>query len=265
MKINAHGTKLGERFIKKIFDHAISERAEEIYVTVFPHHNSLINLFQRYGFKNSANKGGELVLIRTIRHPYSDVVSSYPLVRLGGNRIFLLSIYPEWHSRLLPDSILRTENSDIVTDTSHTNSIHKVYLAAMKGMETLKRGDILLIYRTKDGERPARFSAVATSICVAEEYKNINSFSNEAEFIEYCKPFSVFRTDELKKFWQKKYPAHVIRFSYNIALNRRPIRGILIDEIGLDENEYWGFMPLTPAQFKAIIQRGEVDESLIVN
>jgi hypothetical protein len=45
LKIVAHGTKLGERVIKKIFDHAIQERVEEIYVTVFDTHESLIKLF----------------------------------------------------------------------------------------------------------------------------------------------------------------------------------------------------------------------------
>jgi hypothetical protein len=135
----------------------------------------------------------------------------------------------------------------------------------MQNMGILARGDILVIYRTKDGDTPARFSAVATSVCVVEEYRNISSFRSELEFLNYCEPFSVFTHAELKKFWLKKYPMHVLRFSYNIAFHRRPIRGILIDEIGLDENEYWGFMPITTTQFRAIISKGGVDESLIVN
>jgi len=41
-----------------------------------------------------------------------------------------------------------TESPDIVKDVSHTNSIHKIYLTKMQGTEQLKRGDLLVIYRT---------------------------------------------------------------------------------------------------------------------
>ena len=50
MKIDAHGTRLGERFIKKIFDYALLKNVTEIYVTIFDKHSSLIELFQRYNF-----------------------------------------------------------------------------------------------------------------------------------------------------------------------------------------------------------------------
>jgi DNA-binding phage protein len=37
-KINAHGTKLGERLIKKAFDYALDKKIKKIYLTVFPEH-----------------------------------------------------------------------------------------------------------------------------------------------------------------------------------------------------------------------------------
>lgn len=270
LKINAHGTKLGERFVKKIFDHAIFAGAKEIYVTVFAHHGPLLTLLQRYGFQELAQKttknGTELVLVRDIRGGYIDPVTSYPLVRLGQERSFLLSLYPKWHTRLLPDSILSGETADIVQDVSHSNSIHKVYLAAMDGLQTLRRGDVLLIYRTSDGQGPAHYRSVATSICVVEEYRTINSFVSEQEFLNYCRPYSVFTDQELRRFWaQKNYP-HVIRFTYNIALRKRVTRGEMIEKAGLDADAYWGFMPITHQQFQEIVgRRGGIDESLIVH
>jgi len=269
LKINAHGTKLGERFLKKIFDHAIHEGVKEIYVTVFEHHQGLLGLLQRYGFQPRAQKttqnGTELVLVRNLRGAFVDVVTSYPQFRLGDERVFLLSLYPKWHTRLLPDSILANENSDIVQDVSHTNSIHKVYLAAMDGMQNLRRGDVLLIYRTSDGQGAAHYRSVATSICVVEEYRSIHSFASLNEFLNYCWPYSVFSEAELRSFWShKKYP-HVIRFTYNIALKKRVTRGTMIEDIGLSGDTYWGFMPLTQQQFIEITRRGIIDESLIVH
>lgn len=55
-KIDAHGTKLGERFVRKIFDFASTQDIEEIYVTIFDKHTGLIGLLTRYGFKLVSRK-----------------------------------------------------------------------------------------------------------------------------------------------------------------------------------------------------------------
>ncbi|UGX91786.1 GNAT family N-acetyltransferase [Bradyrhizobium barranii subsp. barranii] len=51
LKIEGRGTKLGERVLKKIFDTAIDENMDGIYVTIFDVHEDLIRLFERYGFQ----------------------------------------------------------------------------------------------------------------------------------------------------------------------------------------------------------------------
>ncbi|WP_268011709.1 hypothetical protein [Aeromonas veronii] len=200
-----------------------------------------------------------------MREPQNDALLDYPYISVENNRKFLLSIYPEFHTKLFPDSILNNESADIVEDVSYTNSIHKIYICAMQGVMQTKRGDILVIYRTSDIPRAARFRAVATSICIVEEVRNIHEFSSIDEFLTYCERFSVFTKDELIRIYaQKKYP-YIIRFTYNIALPRRPTRGTLLDNVGLNEQDYWGFMELTDAQFKKILELGEVNESFVIN
>jgi DNA-directed RNA polymerase subunit M/transcription elongation factor TFIIS len=56
-KIEAHGTKMGEQFIKIITDYAVNEDADICYVTIYEKHNSLINLVQQFGFKLYGTKG----------------------------------------------------------------------------------------------------------------------------------------------------------------------------------------------------------------
>lgn len=268
-KINAHGTKLGERFLKKVFDHAVTQEADEIYVTVFERHNTLIALFEKYGFRRRAVKttgnGDELVLVKRMFKDATDGMASYPVVQVGQHSVYLLSLYPKWHTRLLPDSILHNEASSIVQDVSHTNSIHKVYLARMSGMENLKPGDVLLIYRTSDGAGSAYYRSVATSICVVEEYRNINSFTSLTEFVDYCRPYSVFTKDELEKFWMTRTYSHIVQFTYNFALPKRVTRGAMINDVGLDANAYWGFMQLSYRQLRAIANIGGLSESLVIN
>jgi hypothetical protein len=269
MKINPHGTRLGERFIKKIFDHALAKNVEEIYVTVFDHHSKLINMFAEYGFQALASKttanGTEQVLVRNIHAPFEGITTSYPLVKIGNRTIFQVAIEPKWHTKLFPDSILKNESASIVEDVSHTNSIHKVYLAGMHGMEKLRRGDVILIYRKSDGAGPARYRSVATSVCVMEEYRSLGSFADKESFLAYCRPYSVFTGAELDYLWQVKKYHHVIRFTYNFALKKRVTRGDMIDLAGVSESAYAGFLELTHDQFKKILQLGEADESLVIN
>lgn len=268
-KVEAHGTKLGERFVKKIFDLAIYQNIDEIYVTAFEKHAGLLSILKRYGFFKAGRKithnGEESVYIKLIKDSNGTALENYPLVNAKNKNIFLLSIRPAWHTRLLPDSILTNESSEIIKDVSHTNSIHKVYLASMKGMDQLKPNDILLVYRTSDEPNRAFYRSVATSICVVEEYKDIHSFKDLSDFIGFCSPYSVFTTNELIKFWNTKSYKHIIRFTYNTALKKRVNRQMLIEECDLDPDAYYGFMKLTKNQLNKIIKKGNIDESLIIN
>lgn len=269
LKINPHGTRLGERFIKKAFDIALIRNIDEIYVTLFEKHEALLNLFQKYGFETRAIKstpnGNELVLFKNISLITGDIVKDYPNTPKISDR-YLISLYPNWHSRLLPDSILKNEDPALlIKDTSHTNSIHKIYLTAMKGTERLKTGDTLVIYRTAPDGKSAEYSAVATSICVVEEVKNINDFRTLDDFLKYTLSYSIFSEKELTEFFKyKKYPV-IIRFTYNIALNKRIIRKSLIEDIGMRRDQYWGFFKITESQYRKILSIGGVSENLAIH
>lgn len=267
MKILAHGTRLGERFMKKIMDIAIKEAVDEVYVTVFPKHIGLVALYERYGFINSAVKqtpnGTEKVFVKDLTRTTGHVLMDYPRIITQNKAIYLLSIYPDYHTRLFPDSILKTEPYDVIADVSHTNSIHKVYLCSMN-VSAVNSGDILVIYRTSDGKGPAHYRSVATSICVVEEVKNQTDFPTVQSLVQYCADYSVFSREELAD-WHRRRPLYTIKMTYNAAFRRRLTRGYLIETIGLDGGTRWGFIPLTPLQFQQICLAGEIHESLIVN
>jgi len=271
LKINAHGTKLGERFIKKIFDHAIDANVDDIYVTAFEKHEGLINLLKRYGFVEHAKKetknGTEMVLLRNLRELNGDVLTDFPFISLEGKDCHLLAIYPEYHTKFLPDSILNNESHDIVTDVSHTNSIHKVYISGIHRTNKMKRGDVLVIYRTSDNKGPAYYRSVATSIGVVEEVRKINSFASEGAFLKYAKPYSIFTDAELKNYYATKQRSYIIRFVYNAALTKRVTRGRLMEEAGLPtaKGVRWDFLNLSNEQLRHIATMGEVNENIIVD
>lgn len=279
-KINPHGTRLGERFLKKCFDYALDLNAESLYVTIFEKHISLLYLFVSYGFSRIAQKetknGTELVLLKKISNPVTTYKVStynpiqkvlnlnYPLVPLDENRHFILSIYPMWHSRLLPDSLLNNEDFSIVKDVSYTNSIQKIYLTAMAGVEKMQPGDTLLIYRTTDRNSPqsAEYQSVVTSLCVVVKILNINQFMSEDHFVHFCNKYSVFTKDELTNFYRRKNYPWIICFTYNFALKKRVTRHELIEYAGIERNQYWGFVKITTEQFKSILKLSQDYEKM---
>lgn len=267
MKADPHGTRLGERLLKKALDEAIQAHVDEVYVTIFAKHEKLVNLLLRYGFvkagRKSTDNGVEWVLTKDLRHVSGDILQDYPRMLVRDRSAYLLSVYPEYHTRLFPDSMLSTDPFDIVQDTSYTNSIHKAYVCQMD-VSRLQRGDILVIYRTTDRQGPARYRSVATSICVVENIAAKEDFADIHTLETYCAGYTVFSPADLQN-WFRKRSFFVIRMTYNAALSRRPTRDVLIRKVGLNPDHYWGFLPLQVDQLFAIAEEGRLVASLIVH
>lgn len=265
-KVNPHGTRLGERFIKKSIDYAINEGIDTIYVTIFSHHEYLLNMFKKFGFEIHGSKktdnGTENVLVKSISNIKNNIFLDYPKINTKSN-VFLLGIWPKYHTKLFPDSKLFTENFDVIRDVSHTNSISKIYIAKMRDMSSIKPGDNLVIYRTKDNLGLARYRSVVTTVCIVEDIKNINYFSTFNELKKYCKDYSIFSDAELNKIFNDNNTYYVIRMIYNVSLNKRIIQGTLIDELGINP-KYWGLAKLTKEQFESILELGEVNKAYLI-
>lgn len=267
LKIIGRGTKLGERVLKKIFDTALSVDADGIYVTVFELHATLIELFTNYGFVEvglkATRNGVERVFARDLNSISGDLKADYPFINLHNQSAWLLAIYPEFHTRLLPDSILNNEPLQIIQDVSHSNTIHKVYIARL-ALTRMRRGDVVIFYRTTDHVAPARFRSVVTSVCVVEEVRPKRSFASLDEFLAYTRPRSVFADDELRDWYAERRMA-VAKLTYNAAFNRRITRGQLIDDGLISEQPRWDLRALTHSQLRDILSLGGVNARLIVD
>lgn len=271
LKVDAHGTRLGERFVKLILDEALRLGVVEVYTTVFPKHEALLKLlttwgFERVGTKTTAN-GVEDVMVRRLVPTGRGIHHDYPFIHASGGLKYLLAIKPEYHTRLFPDSKLRTEPSGVIQDVAHTNSIFKIYISWSPDAPSLKKGDILVIYRMKDpNAASAHYSSVATSLCVVDRVQRAADFASEQDFIAKCAAYSVFDEVELRSFWRKsRDKLTVLRMTYNAALPKRPTRKQLIDDAGLNPSDRWTVLNLTDPMFAAILRLGHADERLVVD
>jgi hypothetical protein len=268
LKIQGRGTKLGERVLKKILDTAIARNLDGVYITVFELHTKLISLFERYGFQRFATKttsdGIELVLARRLADTTGDIIRDYPLLHTRGMKFWLLAIYPDYHTQLLPDSILRNEPEEIVRDVSHTNTIHKAYIARVP-LTRMSRGDLVIFYRTTDHKAPAYYRSVATSVCVIEEVRRKSDFGSVDTFVAYARPHSVFSDEELRDQYVTSNRLYIAKMTYNAAFGRRITRGTLLDEVHIPEHPRWDLKELTRQQFEAVLEIGNVNERIVVD
>jgi hypothetical protein len=270
-KVTANGNKLGERFLKIVFDHALINAVDEIYVTIFEKsqdHERLLKLLEDWGFvrhgKKQSSAGTEEVLVRDFRPAFNpaDARRTYPYISMK-TRKFIVPIYPKYHTELLPDSILNTETpADFVENRPNRNAISKVYVSRSIERD-LSPGDVIVFYRTKSGDGPAYYTSVATTIGVVQEV--IDEFQSKADFIKACRKRSVFSDSELAAHWDwnSMNRPFIVNFLYSYSLPKRPNLAQLKDE-GIIEDAPRGFEPLTVAEFQKLLEISHADRSLFL-
>ena len=224
-KVAINGLRLGERFLKIIFDNALHQNVEEIYLTIFdkrPGQKSLINLVKQFGFNNIGKKitptGEELVYVRDFsrKADRNNPKHTFPFLPKDSN-VYFVSIYPEYHTELFPDSILRNESPlKFIENRPHRNAINKVYIShAIE--RPLKQGDVLLFYRTGGYHK-----GVATTVAIVDSI--IDKIKDEQGLIDVCRKRTVLSINELKGFWNRfqKLKPFVIEILYSYSLPRKP-------------------------------------------
>jgi len=265
-KVISNGVRLGERFMKIIFDNALTFQVEEIYVTIFSHRHEqrrLIELLEQWGFVFWGFKGHERIYFRLFTPTFDlkNLKGNYPYISRK-QPAYIVPIYESYHTSLLPDSILNNESPmDFIEDFPHRNGINKVYVSrAIKPHP--KSGDLLIFYRTG-----GVYKSVVTTIGIVEDV--IYNIQDEFEFLSLCRKGSVYPESELKDMWnQKEKPKpFVIKFLYVYSFPHRINMKTLIDlKILVDVNDApRGFKPISTAQFNLILKETKSDESFIVD
>ncbi len=269
-KVALNGFRLGERFLKIVFDNALRFKVAEIYVTIFHkriEQQRLINLLEEYGFNFHGLKrdprGNELVYTRSFAR-VADRLSpkmTYPFFSTEG-RIFIVSIRPEYHTELFPDFILRTESPmDFVENEPHRNAISKVYIS--RSIErNIKSGDVIVFYRTG-----GYYKSVVTTFGVAENV--IDNIPTEQDFIRLCRKRSVFTDEELSKQWNlyTTIRPFIVNFLYVYSFPKRINLQRLI-EIGVIpsvNDAPRGFTQISVKNLRDILRECQVDESIVVD
>lgn len=265
-KVDATGFRLGERFIKIIFDNAIQRKVDEIYVTLYlnrPELKALKSSLERWGFVEHGVKHhereDETVLVKKlgIYNSTKGVLENFPNLNRNTQKWFM-PIKPKYHTSLFPDAALNREKGiDLIGELPHRYALQKVYIS-WSYSRGAKSGDLILFYRMGD-TYPKKYSSVITSVGVID--KIIYNFRDKDDFMKQCKNRSVFAEEELSQFWQEHHTnLQVIKFVYVKELNNKITLGFLWDRDIVDApNGPRPFSAISDEQFDTIIAESRTD------
>lgn len=267
-KVESTGYKLGERFLKIIFDNAIRQNVDEIYVTIFnkrQEQQQLIYLLTDWGFKywgeKTTQNGTEEVYVRDFSHIANreQPKETYPFVSRSGAQ-HIVPIYPAYHTDLFPDSILTTESPANFTENEpHRNAIQKVYVSRSIN-RNLSPGDAIIFYRTG-----GHYHGVISTIGIVENM--ILNIRDENHFVQLCRKRSVFDDEELKRHWN--YNIHnrpfIVNFLYVCSFPTPKVNLQKMRELRLMTDAPRGFEPISLDIFNRMINEARANENYIVD
>jgi predicted nucleic acid-binding protein len=232
-KVVSNGFRIGERFLKIVFDNARQYKVDEIYLTIFdtrPELLSLIALVEQYGFKyhgiKTSPSGTEKVYVRDFAKNANEQQPKLTFPWLSKTSdVYVIPIRPEYHTELFPDSILRTESpDDFVENQPHRNAISKSYISHSFN-RNLKSGDIIVFYRSG-----GIYKGVATTIGIVENI--VNNIKDLNELIQICRKRTVLTELELKEYWEWRpnNRPFVINFLYAFSFIKRLTLKQMLDD-----------------------------------
>jgi hypothetical protein len=176
--------------------------------------------------------------------------------------IFIVPIYPAYHTELLPDSILNNESPEEYKDNEpYRNALSKVYISHSRE-RALASGDIIVFYRTG-----GKYKGVATTIGIVE--KVYNEIHSAQDLVRICKNRTFFKPEEINSFWDRyaTIKPFVVEFLYAYSLPRRPNLEQLV-ELGIIsgyDDVPRGFSKITLNQLHLLLKACNGNKGLIVH
>lgn len=258
-KVDEHGHKIGELFIKLAVEFAVSLNASEMYLTAFESEGTkfLIPLIREFGFESVGTKpDGELVFTKQLRPETENalpesLLAYYPSLYDGPTvNKYLIPIQPSYHQKLFPEWEKRTSAQlplfpDILV--AEGNSIKKAYLCHSM-IKKIKPNDLLLFYRSDDVQQ-------ITSVGVVEQI-HVNQDSLE-EVLRLTSKRTVFNSEEIKA--QLGQPLLVIIFRWHFHFSK-PISYEFLKQ-GILNGPPQSILELSHEKYEKIKKAGELNES----
>lgn len=262
---NVNGKRLGEGAIGISLWRWFKSASNEIYVTVFSKHKSLINLLETFGFVNMGLKKGtnENVMMKSKNNiNYGTPYTSFPYIDPKFKKAGLLVINEDYHDKLFTYSKLNNikYTNDVLTDVAG-NGITKMYVSSAYsgGYEV---NEPVLIYRQSTSSSGRGFKSVVTSLATIVEKTVVKNngvqLISGKKMIEILGNKTALNSKELNSFL-KKNQVVIYQLVYNYPFGA----GRNINWNYLKNNGYLEKYPTTvnysPNQLRTLVRNKEND------
>lgn len=267
------GQRLGEGAIGYCLWEWQKNNSNQIYVTVFPKHKSLILLLSKFGFEQYGFKqNGEIVYIKDKRHiNKTDPYKTFPYV-INDYIARLLPIKDKYHDTLFTYSELLNTFQE-ADEIASANGITKIYIATPYSDINYTPGSLVFVYRKYTGDEKPGYKSVITSYCtiVKQTYikRNYTLLYSFECFLKEVGNKSVYNNEQLSNIYNSN--------SRNIVLLEMVYNGYMgkghnINWFTLKNNRLWGDdiypydLCFNQTQCKTIFKLGEKDvQNIIIN
>ncbi len=239
-KVANTGNKIGESYIKIIINEANKNHVDEIYVTIFPKQEALINLFLEYGFNKKTTKitekadgsfEKELVFVKNMKD------NTYPNFDWSNKNVFIVPIQQRYHEMLFPESETLTQLSfgDIQGINTYSNTIKKAYICKAQTQQ-IKPGDILLFYASEDKKSITTIGIVDNVFC---------NFSKPEDLYAMAIKRTVYSLEEIKSNFSLKSKLILFKYyktlknpiSYNSLLENKLLKNAPMSIVQVDKDK----------------------------
>lgn len=219
------GKRLGEGAIGIALWSWLESTNQQIYVTVFAEHKSLIELFQKFGFSIAGTKKdtSEYVMIKDKNNlDFSTPYTSFPYINSKFQYGGILIVKDYYHDKLFPYSQLQNVhfNNEILTDVSG-NGITKMYVSAAYSGNYYEGEPVLIYRKITDSIGNPGFRSVVTSIATIVKIYTIKTDGIQridlAEVRKILGNKSVLTENELDQL-MKKREVRIYQLVYNYYL-----------------------------------------------
>lgn len=188
------GRKIGELFLKACFVYCLENGYQATYLTTILEKNKeLVSLCLDFGFIQTSYNDREIALYKSFQYPnYPEEIYIDPLeyhVRhfpyfKGGSEInkFIIPVIPEYHRVLFPDCQKQLEL--FYPNEAINNGILKAYICNSKNTK-VKRGDLILFYRSRDWHSVTTLGIVETVLRTDDPYEVAATVSKRTVYSFY--------------------------------------------------------------------------------
>lgn len=264
------GQRLGEGALGVALWRWQEEKCDEIYVTVFEKHKTLIGIFERFGFKLlGMNKRGECVYLKSRKYiDYGDPYKAFPFVSANFAKAGLIPIDDNFHDRLFPYSDLYG-NKSIIEEITAGNGITKVFIGSPFSSLHYKVDEPVAIYRIFNGVGQKTYKSAITSFCVITKVEVIKSDYvtkiSLNNFIENAGNKTVFTPQELTYIYNAKRNVVMLEMTYNGFFGK----GHNVIHKELKDSGFWFDahpynFEYSKQQFKNILEMGDKDVQNVI-